>query len=104
MLREMTSVQLQEWMVFAELEPFDEERNDSRVGMILHALFNINRDRKKKPKPFTLEECTPKFGDCPDAKGSKSSGKRDWRWMKMMAQGLAQTLPQGNLVIKAKKE
>lgn len=91
----MTSVQLQEWMTFGQLEPFDEERNDSRLGMVLHALYNINRDRKKKPRPFTLEECTPKFGDCPapGSKGAQAAPKKDWRWMKMFARAMAESTP-----------
>jgi hypothetical protein len=68
MLAEMKPRQLVEWMVYADLEPFDEMRNDIRVAQIVASLWNSDRDPKKRPAPFTLADVLLRFGDTPSMK------------------------------------
>jgi len=49
MLEEMTSLQLSEWMAYNEIEPFGEEREDLRMGILASTMANINRSSGKKP-------------------------------------------------------
>jgi predicted trehalose synthase len=60
MLAGMTAEQLQEWRAYGDLEPFDEERADSRSGHIVQTLINLQRGRGK-PR-VALEDCVLKFG------------------------------------------
>ena len=63
MLRGLTAKQLWEWEHFADIEPFDERRQDWRVASILSMLANVNRDSDKRPEPFTAEDFMLLFGD-----------------------------------------
>ncbi|MFI5223667.1 MAG: DUF4035 domain-containing protein [Nitrospirales bacterium] len=62
MLRGLTARQFHEWIAYAELEPFDEERADMRVAMLASVLANVNRDSKKKKEPYKIEDFMLKFG------------------------------------------
>lgn len=94
MLSEMTAMQLLEWHVYAELEPFEEERQDLRFASIVQTLANIHRDRKRKTQAYTLDEMSLKFGDAP----RRPPARQDWRAMKMIAQQMvaAQGVSRGN--------
>lgn len=83
MLREISSEQLWEWMAFAELEPFGEDREDYRTGAVVAAIYNVNK--KKGSKRLEMSECRPIFGD------AKSSGAKitDWRAMKAIHKAMA---------------
>lgn len=61
MLESITSVQLSEWMAYAAIEPFGEERADLRNAMLMSLIANVNRDEKKRSDPFTPAEFMPKF-------------------------------------------
>ncbi len=89
MLRRMNMPQLMEWITYAELEPFGPERDDYRAGAIINVLSNAHRDRKRKPRAFTLEETTPKFGDA--VRGSTGPAKKMMNWQAMKALGQAMT-------------
>ncbi len=80
MLSEIDARQFLEWQVFANLSPFVEDRADVRTGLILHMLANVNRDSKKKPTPWPLEQFIPKFGDTPLEKKPEQS----WQQQKMI--------------------
>lgn len=62
MLRDMTGPQLLEWRAYADLEPFDEERADLRAAQICAVLAEVNRDKKKRPEPFTPKDFLFHFG------------------------------------------
>lgn len=49
MLEEITSRQLSEWMAYNEIEPFGEDRDDLRMGIIASTIANVNRSNGKKP-------------------------------------------------------
>jgi hypothetical protein len=86
MLAGMTSQQFVEWQVFGELEPFAPERDDYRTGMIVRTLANAHRSSKHHPTPYTLEDCTPRFGDL----GRASPKKQSWQHMMSIAKALAE--------------
>lgn len=51
------------WRAYGQLEPFDEERSDLRSASIVAAIWNVHRDTKKHPKPFTALDFVLPFGD-----------------------------------------
>lgn len=57
----MSGQQLVEWMAYAELEPFGEERADLRMATLAALIANIYRDPKQKSTPFEIEDFMPKF-------------------------------------------
>lgn len=59
MLARIDSRELTEWMAYAAIEPFGEERADLRAGIIAATIANANRDPKKQPKPFQPEAFMP---------------------------------------------
>lgn len=56
MLREMPAAQFSAWILFAEIEPFGELRDDYRMANMMQLMANMNRNVKKRPEPFTLED------------------------------------------------
>ena len=48
-----------QWMAYASIEPFGEERADVRAGIIASVIANVNRDRKKRPEPFAPQDFMP---------------------------------------------
>jgi hypothetical protein len=63
MLRSMSATQFRAWVSYAELEPFDETRADRRAALIAWMLAEINRDRKKRPSAWKIEDFLLKYGD-----------------------------------------
>ena len=61
----MSSAEFAEWAAFARLEPFGPARADLRMANIMALLAEINRDRKKRGKPFSPAEFMFEFD--PDA-------------------------------------
>jgi hypothetical protein len=61
LLSEISSEELTEWMAYAELEPFGEERADLRSATVAAVIANANRDRKKRPQPYKVSDFMPKF-------------------------------------------
>ena len=55
----MTSAQLAEWMAFAQLEPWGEERADLRAGIVASTVANVNRG--KGQKVLTPQHFMPEF-------------------------------------------
>jgi hypothetical protein len=56
-------------MAYAGIEPFGEEAADLRAGIIASVIANVNRDRKRKPDPFTPLDFMP-FAERPTAQAS----------------------------------
>ena len=81
MLSEMSLTQLREWLAYMDLEPFDEQRQDIRFATLMSLLANINRDSKKRPKPFEIVDFMLRFGDwAPPPKPRKT-----WQELKAIA-------------------
>lgn len=57
----MSSTQLAEWMAFYRLEPWGDERADMRAGIVASTIANVNRDAKKRPKPYTPGDFMPQY-------------------------------------------
>jgi hypothetical protein len=49
MLAEMTSAQFAEWLAYSRIEPWGEEREDLRIGIIASMIANMFREKGKKP-------------------------------------------------------
>lgn len=63
MLDRIPSRLLSEWMAFAQLEPFGEERADLRAGIVASTVANVYR--AKDERPLSAQDFMPKF-DQPD--------------------------------------
>lgn len=59
MLCEISSEQLSEWMAYSRLEPWGEERDDLRMGIIASTIANVYREKGKKP--FKPQDFMPAF-------------------------------------------
>jgi hypothetical protein len=81
MLRGLTAKQFTEWEHFAQLEPFDETRQDYRIASIVTMLANINRDPKKKG--YELSDFVLKFDEVPPKK------KQTWAEQEMILKVIA---------------
>jgi flagellar basal body rod protein FlgC len=46
-------------MAFYQLEPFGEERDDLRSGIVASTIANANRNPKKRRRPFRPKEFMP---------------------------------------------
>ena len=55
----MSSAELTEWMAFAEVEPFGEERADLRSAIVAQVIANVNR--RPGTKAYRVEDFMPKF-------------------------------------------
>lgn len=79
----MTAEQFLGWKDYADLEPFDETREDYRNANIVKALWDIARDRKKHPEPFPVEQFMLKFGEAEAVKP-----KQTWQQQKALAMSI----------------
>lgn len=57
----MTSMQLREAEIYAMIEPHGSEQGYIQAAIICSVIANVNRDEKKKPKPFIPEDFLPSF-------------------------------------------
>lgn len=57
LLGRMSSLELSEWMAYATLEPFGEERADLRAGIVASVIANTAR--KPNTKPFQPYDFMP---------------------------------------------
>jgi hypothetical protein len=61
LLAGLTSRQLKEWEMYYSVEPFGEIQQYYQTAQICCILANVNRDSKKQPQPFKVEDFMPKF-------------------------------------------
>jgi len=59
MLSEITSRQFAEWLAYSRIEPWGEERDDLRMGIVASTIANVNRS--KNQKLFTPDQFMPQF-------------------------------------------
>ena len=52
----MADEQFDEWMAFYGMDPWDGLRDDVNAALLASILANVNRDTKKRSKPFTLDD------------------------------------------------
>lgn len=74
MLDRMSSHELSEWMAYANIEPFGEDRADLRAGTISSVIANTNRDPKKKADPYEPIDFMP-FAEKPEPTPDQLAGK-----------------------------
>ena len=60
MLAGMTSTQITEWMAYAAVEPFGQERDDYRLAYGLAVIVNMFRG--KEAKPVEVADLLPRVG------------------------------------------
>lgn len=65
MLGEMTSLQFAEWLAYSRLEPWGEERDDLRTGIVASTVANVNR--RKDQKAYKPSDFMPSFEQESDA-------------------------------------
>jgi hypothetical protein len=65
LLGELSSSQLAEWLAYFQLEPFGEERDDLRMGIVASTIANVNRSPKRK-KPYEPRDFMPQFDEDED--------------------------------------
>lgn len=54
--RVMSARLFTDWMQFAALEPFGDNRADYHAALIAMVIANVNRDSKRKPQPFKIND------------------------------------------------
>jgi len=54
-----------EWIAYSRIEPFGEERADWRAASVVAMLANINRDAKKRRKPYPVSDFLLNFEPIP---------------------------------------
>ncbi len=52
-------------MAYYRLEPFGSDADDWRMAQLLALIANVNRDPKRRPRPFEPEEFMPVRGPRP---------------------------------------
>lgn len=61
MLGCISSRLLSEWMLYAQVEPFGEERADLRSAIVASTVANVQRDPKQQREPYTAQDFMPRF-------------------------------------------
>jgi len=62
-LKGMSSRLLSEWMAFYDvegMEPWGEARADLRAGIVASVIANVNRDPKRRSRPYRPEDFMPR--------------------------------------------
>lgn len=57
--REVDSAEFVEWMAYSGIDGLTAEMDDLRCGLTTAAIYNVNRDAKKAPKPFGPIDVVP---------------------------------------------
>lgn len=59
MLSEITSAQFAEWLAYSRVDPWGEDRDDLRMGIMASVIANSNRGKGKKP--YKPQDFMPNF-------------------------------------------
>jgi hypothetical protein len=62
MLRSISSRQFLDWMYYDEIDPFGSWREDYRQAEVVTAIYNVNRNPKKRSEPFKTTDFLVRFG------------------------------------------
>jgi len=81
----MSVNQFREWRAYADLEPFDEVRQDYRTAHIVQTMRNLWRDSKRHPRGSSLIDNLLKFGDVVTPKPSS----KPWEFHKAFGKAMA---------------
>jgi hypothetical protein len=72
MLSRIPSRLLTEWVAYYGLEPFGQERENMHAGLVASAVYNVNRDPKKRRKAFSPADFMLEFDSAGAPKAEKS--------------------------------
>lgn len=88
MLRSMSGTQFREWRAYAELEPFDEVREDIRNARVVHTVLSLFGSKA------TFDDCLLKFdqNDEEHKEEAPAPKVKDWRAIKAAGQMWADAL------------
>ena len=64
----MSSYEFAEWMAYAQIEPFGQDRGDIGSAIVAATIANVNRSEKQQP--FSPQDFMPNFEPPP---------KQDWQ-------------------------
>jgi len=56
---EVSSAEFTDWLSYHQIEPFGSQMDDLRAGAVTAAIYNTNRDTKKRPEPFGPSDVIP---------------------------------------------
>lgn len=62
LLGSISQRQFVEWMAYYNLNPFGEERADTRAGIVASTVAEVNRNRKKRGKPYGPQDFMIDYG------------------------------------------
>jgi hypothetical protein len=82
MLAAMSWEQFMEWVHFFGLEPMPEVRADLRAATIASVIANVNRNPKKRSRPYSPKDFMP---DYDSAQKSKKGEFTREQWLAMKA-------------------
>jgi hypothetical protein len=52
----VSSREFTEWLAYARLEPFGSEADDHRMAQLLALIANVNRDPRRRKRPYRPED------------------------------------------------
>lgn len=85
MLRSMSATQFARWVAYAEVDPFGESRADLRAATVASLIANVNRDRKKRSRPYTVNDFMPDFAGTRKKHRAPLTSVADWNEAKKLA-------------------
>lgn len=83
----MTFSQLREWKAFENISPFGEQREDIRIAALSAVIANVNRDSKRKPQPYKIEDFLLRMDSVPTERPKKT---QSWQELKKLAKLLTE--------------
>lgn len=73
-MREMSREELSEWMAFSQLEPFGSWFQEYLSSVVASVVAEVNRNRKKRGRPFTPREFMQDWGEPDKSKATTDAG------------------------------
>lgn len=61
MLAEIPASVWYEWLAFNKIDPISDRRADLRAGIIASTVAEVNRDRKRRSRPYEAKDFMPRF-------------------------------------------
>lgn len=77
LLNRISSRELAEWQAYDQIDPIGEARADLRAGIVASTVANVNRDPKKRTRPYKPADFMPDF--------DKAEREPDWQRMLQQA-------------------
>ena len=77
LVQRMSREELTEWIAFSQLEPFGAEIEEYHAALIASVIAEVNRNRKKRGKPFAPREFMQKWGE-PEGKATSPEAMLDF--------------------------